>query len=288
MRNTFIDSLVKIAESNKNICFMTGDLGYGAVEPFMEKYPNRFINAGIAEQNMAGMAAGLAMAGKHVFTYSIGNFPTFRCAEQLRNDVDYHELSVTTVSIGGGLAYGALGYSHHTIQDYGLIRMFPNTLILSPCDPNEVVGCVEYITENPQSSYLRLGKTGERNFSTKQKLHPGMVNLIVSSNSDKALITTGAALQSVGDETINGNDIYTVPIWGEKVSVKQIEDLISEYSIVTVLEDHIKACGLYSWICEKLENKHLLAKLRSLSISSDVIGEVGSQRYLQKKYLKLS
>jgi len=140
MRNTFIASLVEIAESNKNICFMTGDLGYGAVEPFMAKHPNRFINAGIAEQNMAGMAAGLAMAGKHVFTYSIGNFPTFRCAEQLRNDVDYHELSVTTVSIGGGLAYGALGYSHHTIQDYGLVRLLPNTIILSPCDPNAVVG----------------------------------------------------------------------------------------------------------------------------------------------------
>ena len=284
MRNTFIASLVEIAESNKNICFMTGDLGYGAVEPFMAKHPNRFINAGIAEQNMAGMAAGLAMAGKHVFTYSIGNFPTFRCAEQLRNDVDYHELSVTTVSIGGGLAYGALGYSHHTIQDYGLVRLLPNTIILSPCDPNEVVGCTEYITDRPQPSYLRLGKTGEKNFSTKKKLHPGMVNLIGSSNSDKALLTTGAALQSVGDETINGCDIYSVPIWGEKVSIREIEYLISKYSTVIVLEDHLKAGGFYSWICEKLENKRLLINLRSLAISSDVIGKVGSEEYLDSKY----
>ena len=149
---------------------MVGDLGYGAVEPFMNAYPERFINAGIAEQNMLGMAAGMAMAGKHVFVYSIANFPTFRCAEQIRNDVAYHNFPVTVVSVGGGAAYGSLGYSHHAVQDYALIRSFPNMIVAAPGDPLEVQACVEYLTLNPQPSYLRLNKSGEPILNKRKKL----------------------------------------------------------------------------------------------------------------------
>ena len=140
MRNTFIKSLTKLASKNKKIVLVVGDLGFSVVEEFKKKFPDRFYNAGVAEQNMATLAAGLASEGFKVFTYSIANFPTFRCAEQIRNDIDYHNLSVTTVTVGGGLAYGNLGYSHHAIQDYGLMRLFPNMTILSPGDPIEVEG----------------------------------------------------------------------------------------------------------------------------------------------------
>jgi len=134
------------------------------VEPFADQFPDRFINAGVAEQNMTGLAAGMASEGYHVFTYSIANFPTFRCAEQIRNDVDYQQLAVTVVAVGGGLAYGALGYSHHAVQDYALMRMMPNTLIAAPGDPMEVRACMRYLVANPQPSYLRLGKAGEPSF----------------------------------------------------------------------------------------------------------------------------
>ena len=140
MRNMFVRSLVELAKENTNICLMVGDLGYGAVS-FMNAYPERFINAGIAEQNMLGMAAGMAMASKHVFVYSIANFPTFD-AEQIRNDVAYHNFPVTVVSVGGGAAYGSLGYSHHAVQDYALIRSFPNMIVAAPGDPLEVQACV--------------------------------------------------------------------------------------------------------------------------------------------------
>ena len=109
MRNTFIKNLINHARSKENIALVVGDLGYSVVEPFADEFPDRFINAGIAEQNMTGIAAGMASEGYHVFTYSIANFPLFRCAEQIRNDVDYHNLPVTIVSVGGGLAYGNLG-----------------------------------------------------------------------------------------------------------------------------------------------------------------------------------
>ena len=119
---------------------------------------------------MAGLASGLALKGFHVFIYSIANFPTFRCAEQIRNDIDYHKLSVTVVSVGSGLGYGNLGYSHHAIQDYALMRSFPNTLIAAPSNNQEVDAAIKYLLKNPQPSYLRLDKSLEINVG-KRFLH---------------------------------------------------------------------------------------------------------------------
>ena len=129
MRKIFIEELIFAAKRNKKIILMVNDLGFGVVEKFANLFPKQFINAGVAEQNMMGMAAGLAMDNNHVFVYSIGNFPTFRCAEQIRNDIDYHNLPVTIVNVGSGISYGNLGYSHHSIQDYALMRAMPNLLI---------------------------------------------------------------------------------------------------------------------------------------------------------------
>ena len=137
MRNSFIEELSKIALTDDKVFLIVGDLGFGVVEGFEEKYPDQFLNAGVAEQNMMGMAAGLASAGYKVFVYSIGNFPTFRCLEQIRNDVCYHSLNVTIVSIGAGLSYGPLGYSHHAIDDIGVMRALPGMTIYNPADPIE-------------------------------------------------------------------------------------------------------------------------------------------------------
>ena len=132
MRNAFIDELVQLAAANPQVALIVGDLGYSVIEPFADRFPERFINAGVAEQNMMGLAAGMASEGYHPFVYSIANFPLFRCAEQIRNDVAYHCLPVTIVAVGGGLAYGNLGYSHHAVQDYGLVRLMPSMLIAGP------------------------------------------------------------------------------------------------------------------------------------------------------------
>ena len=174
MRKIFINKLVKEASRNKKIVLIVGDLGYGVVEPFKSKFPDRFFNAGVAEQNMAGLASGLAIKGFHVFIYSIANFSTFRCAEQIRNDIDYHNLSVTVVSVGSGLGYGNLGYSHHAIQDYSLMRSFPNTLIAAPSNNQEVEKTIDYLLKNPQPSYLRLDKSLELHCENRiKKLSPG-------------------------------------------------------------------------------------------------------------------
>ena len=134
--------------------------------PFVEKNNNRFINVGVAEQNMTGIAAGLAMEGFRPYNYSIGIFPT-RCAEQIRNDIDYHDLPVVICAIGSGVAYGNLGYSHHAVQDLALMRSLPNMLIGTPCDPNEVREILEYNYKNPSPLYLRLHKAGEKRLNGK-------------------------------------------------------------------------------------------------------------------------
>ena len=280
MRNTFISNLVEHAAQNENIILMVGDLGFGTVEPFQESFPSRFFNVGIAEQNMAGMAAGLASRGFHVFNYSIGNFPTFRAAEHIRNDIDYHNFSVTTVSIGGGVAYGPLGYSHHTFQDFSLMRSFPNTIILAPCDPEETMACLSYILKFPQPSYLRLGKNGEKKLTFKSSLKPGLPNLVKMNNSRKLILSTGTALQSIGiDEDV---DIFTVPIWGQLVDTSEIEYLLSSYDDVLICEDHLLSGGFYSWIVENLKNKQLFVKMRSKHYGAGIIGDVGARDYLEK------
>src|SRR5574344_520879 len=134
MRTAFIKQLVEEARKNDKIFLLVGDLGYNVVEPFANAFPDRFYNVGISEQNMAGMAAGLAMTGFNVYIYSIGNFPTLRCLEQTRNDISYYNANVKIVSVGGGYAYGSLGMSHHATEDIGVMRTLPNMVVCSPSD----------------------------------------------------------------------------------------------------------------------------------------------------------
>jgi len=221
VRNRFIQELVQAARDGKNVALMVGDLGFKVVEPFADEFPERFFNAGVAEQNMMGMAAGLASEGIHVFAYSIANFPTFRCAEQIRNDIDYHKLPVTIVTVGGGLAYGNLGYSHHAIQDYALMRVLPNMLIAAPADPMEVTACTRYLVNNPQSSYLRLGKAGEQDIhSTIPVVEPGKwLTLKPGNERERAFLVTGAIAQELvgGHLTLAEykpeSMVYSIPLW---------------------------------------------------------------------------
>jgi transketolase len=288
MRNSFIDELCKLARQKKNIVLMVGDLGYSVVEPFMNEFPDRFINAGIAEQNMAGVAAGMASEGYHIFMYSIANFPTFRCAEQIRNDIAYHNLPVTIVSVGGGLAYGALGYSHHAVQDYALMRCMPNMLIAAPGDPLEVRECMRYLVNNPGPSYLRLGKAGEPTFQANNTTYsPGKWNRILHKSSDKAILTTGAGLQLAMESWINQDEyrdasVFTMPLWSMNAKNFQNEYLIN-FKELTTIEDHLLDGGFGSWLLEaKSMTPSLSCDIKPVALNQIVCGTVGTQETLNK------
>jgi transketolase len=287
MRNAFIDELVEHALKNSNIALVVGDLGFSVVEPFADRFPNRFINAGVAEQNMMGLAAGMASEGYHVFTYSIANFPTFRCAEQIRNDIDYHNLPVTVVAVGGGLAYGSLGYSHHAVQDYALMRSLPNMLIASPGDPMEVRACMRYLVNNPQPSYLRLGKAGEPCFHKNvPSVNPGQwLNIRKGKKDCETFLTTGATLE-IANRLIDDNPklkswaINSLPLWSMKTKASQSKQ-IEEYSKTTSIEDHLMDGGFGSWLLEAVSSSpHLLSNIQIKSLDPKVCGMVGTQSTL--------
>ena len=161
MRTAFINQLTEEAKNNDKIFLIVGDLGFSVVEEFADLFPDRFLNAGIAEQNMIGVAAGLAKEGYNVYVYSIGNFPTLRCMEQIRYDVAYHNLSVKIVSVGAGYAYGSLGASHHATEELGMMRVIPNMVVCSPGDPVEAKAITTLSANYDGPMYLRLGKAGE-------------------------------------------------------------------------------------------------------------------------------
>ena len=287
MRNAFIDELILRAEQDERIVLVVGDLGYGVVELFAKRFPKRFFNAGVAEQNMMGLSAGLASEGFHVFAYSIANFPTFRCAEQIRNDIDYHQLPVTIVAVGGGLAYGNLGYSHHAVQDYALLRSMPNLLIASPGDPMEVRACMRYLFEHPQVSYLRLGKAGELCIhSSVPSVSPGeWLPVRQSPGAQKTYLTTGATLAIV-DGLLNEDplrvewSLSSLPLWGMKYKLDQIRQ-VAPYEEVKTVEDHLIDCGFGSWLLESCSrNASVISKIKLFGLDPKVCGMVGKQNTL--------
>ncbi|MGH2379084.1 MAG: transketolase family protein, partial [Candidatus Limnocylindria bacterium] len=137
MRPTFARTLVELAERDDRVFLVVGDVGFGVLETFAQRFPDRYLNVGVAEANLAGVSAGLALAGSRPFMYSIGNFPTLRCLEQVRNDICYNRAPVVVVCVGGGLAYGSLGATHHATEDLAIMRALPGMTVVAPADPVE-------------------------------------------------------------------------------------------------------------------------------------------------------
>jgi transketolase len=289
MRELFIKQLVKEAEKNKKIILIVGDLGYGIVEPFKIKFPDRFYNAGVAEQSMAGLASGLALKGYHVFIYSIANFSTFRCAEQIRNDIDYHNLSVTIVSVGSGVGYGNLGYSHHCLQDYALLRSLPNTVIAAPSNNQELIESLKYLFNNPQSSYLRLDKSLNINSIKKVPLiKPGKWIFYKNKKSKNIIISTGTVAANC-ESILKSKSSYnwaTIPMWSMQSKRLQFKK-IKKYRNIITIENHLQDGGCGSWLNESLaqeENEYSKTNIISKFLSSKIVGKVGNDEYLNKKY----
>jgi len=286
MRTAFIEQLIIDARINPRIFLVVGDLGYSVVEPFANEFPNRFLNAGVAEQNMTGVAAGLAAEGYHVFTYSIGNFPTLRCLEQIRNDVVYHGLPVTVVAVGAGLAYGSLGHSHHAIQDIAIMRSLGEIGIWTPSDPGEARACVKHLSVNPRPSYLRLGKAGE------PKLHEivwdnGSPLQIRGGDSDLAIVACGSILENAlkAADLLDRIGIRVTVFSCPKVHPLSIKDVsvLAGFRRLAVVEEHLESGGLFSALHEKMHRTMREGQLMlSIALSSSVLGRVGSQSYLRE------
>lgn len=290
MRNAFVRTLFEIAKKDKNVYIVTGDLGFGVLKPFFEELPDQIINAGIAEQNMTSVAAGLAMQGKTVYTYSIGNFPTLRCIEQIRNDCAYHSANVKVVCVGGGFVYGSLGMSHHATEDISIMRALPDVTVLAPGDLVEAECATRAIYEQPGTCYLRLGRGGEKRIHERIDGFTIGKAIEIQKGSDVAIFSTGAIFDEVkeacdrlAEEGINPT-VYTFP------TVKPIDAevikacAISHRAIVTV-EEHNLSGGFGSAVAEVLaELDTRTARLVRVGLNDTYSCIVGSQKYLRSQY----
>jgi transketolase len=291
MRTAFISQLIEEAKKNEKIFLVVGDLGYSVVEPFADLFPERFLNAGIAEQNMTGVAAGLAMEGYNVFTYSIGNFPTLRCMEQIRYDVCYHNLSVKIVAVGAGYSYGPLGASHHTTEDIGMLRTIPNLQICSPADPIETTQITKMLCNSYSPAYLRLGKAGEPMLHNPNLVMEENRIICMKEGSETAILATGGILSVAKSciDALNENwGLYSVPFI-KPLDLDSLQGIAKKYKKIITIEEHQKSSGFGSAILEgfndiREHNKiYEIPYLKRVAIPDLFVKFAGTQNYLRER-----
>ena len=289
MRKAFNEELLKAARQDKRIHMILADIGYGEIEPFANEFPERFINCGVAEQNMTGVACGVALAGNIAITYSIANFPTLRCLEQVRNDVCYHNANVKIVIIGGGMAYGPLGVSHHSTEDLAIMRALPNLKVIAPCDIYEARSAVHAMLAYDGPVYYRCGYKGEKN------LHSGPVNfeigkaLKLREGKDAAIIFTGTiginAVQAADELEKQGYSIKLVSMHTVKpIDVAAVLDAAETGCVVTV-EEHNICGGMGGAVAEALmDNGAGNIRFKRMALPDVNVCKIGSEEWLRDQY----
>jgi transketolase len=287
VRAAFIHTLCALAGQDERIWLVTGDLGFSVLEPFYERYPQRYINVGVAEQNMIGVAAGLAEAGKTVFTYSIANFATLRCLEQIRNDVCYHVADVKVVSVGGGLSYGPQGYTHHGIEDLAILRALPGMTVVAPGDPVETDLATRAIAAHRGPCYLRLGKASE---PVVHRAVPDFAlgrAIEVCPGSEAALITTGGMLAQgqAACEALRREGRSVAHFSMPTIKPLDLDAILraARCGVVVTAEEHSVTGGLGSAVAEVLaesESRH--ARLFRYALPDRLHHLIGTQDFIRE------
>ena len=290
MRDTFVRTLVELAKEDKRIELVTGDLGFGVLKPFWEQCPNQFTNAGIAEQNMTSVAAGMALEGKIVFTYSIGNFPTLRCLEQIRNDCAYHNANVKVVCVGGGFVYGSLGMSHQATEDMAVLRALPNVVVMAPADLVEAEECTKALAGYKGTAYLRLGRGGEKRIHEKIEGFEIGKAIKVHDGERVAIFSTGAIFEEVtaAYEALLRRGIqpavYTFPTV-KPIDSEVIQDIAGRFELVVTCEEHNVIGGFGGAVAEVMaEMGERTARLLRIGLNDEYSVSVGNQKYLRQQY----
>jgi len=290
VRTSFIETLSELAARDRRVTLVVGDLGFGVVTDFGRRFPDQFLNVGVAEQNMTGVAAGMALAGRVVFTYSIANFSTLRCIEQIRNDVCYHKANVIVVSVGGGFAYGALGMSHHATEDLAILRALPEMRVVAPGDPVETAAATEFLAGGVGPAYLRLGRAGE------PVVHTGSIDwrlgraITVRQGRHLTLVSTGGMLATavaVADRLAEDGfrarvlSMHTL----KPLDAEAVIAAARETGLVVTIEEHSTIGGLGSAVAEVLAEADLSSvRFRRFGLPPEYTTAVGSQEYLLRHH----
>lgn len=290
MRNAFAHEITKLAREDERIVLLSGDIGNRLFDEFKLKCPGRFHNCGVAEANMIGVAAGLAMNGLRPVCYTIAPFITYRCMEQIRVDVCYHHVPVTIVGTGGGLAYASLGSTHHSCEDIGMLRVLPGLVVMAPADAHEVRGCLRSVLQQSQPAYLRIGKKGEPLVHASTPAikigkalvltPPGRVTLLSTGNMLPAAQATAALLSAQG-VTCGVASLPTV----KPLDTAFLHQAFVTSEIVATLEEHSILGGLGGSVAEWLsEQTASCGRLLRFGTADEFYHETGEQEHAHEHF----
>ena len=283
MRAEFLDKIFKIAETDDRLVFMTADLGFGVVEKFAERFPDRFINVGVAEQAMIASATGLAEAGIIPYCYSIATFTSLRALEFTRNGPIAHGLPVKVVGVGAGMDYGFDGLTHFAIDDVSALRPYPGFLIWAPADADEVGEDLEEIHNDPRPTYIRLLRRGIK--SNNRRLHTNPIavtKVVVLSLGDAHSL--GAKIAA--DFEIEGIEVDQISVKRiDNQTLKQISELLAKIDFCVTVENHLITGGLGSLVCEAVATGGLTTRVIRVGVEELPVSEYGDAEYLEKRFM---
>ena len=289
MRKAFINKLTQLVSKNKDIYLLTGDLGFSLFDEFKNNFLDNYLNVGVSESNMIGMAAGLALARKQVFVYSIIPFVTLRCLEQIRNDLCYQRLPVKIIGVGEGLSYGTAGATHHALEDIAIMSALPEMTVIAPGDPKEVECAVANSLELKGPCYIRLGKTGEPILHKKGFSFEIGKAIILENGKDITLITTGNMLETTLEvskilkkENVHSKVVSMHTI--KPIDRKTIIKCANDNNVIISVEEHSKIGGLGSHIASVIFEERLNIKYLQIALPDTFIHIVGCQNYLREIY----
>lgn len=290
MRNAFANELLTLAAEDESVVLLSGDIGNNLFNAFKQRFPQRFFNCGIAEANMTGVAAGMALAGLHPVTYTIAAFSPGRCAEQIRLDICLQNLPVVVVGVGAGLSYASLGPTHHALEDIAWMRALPNMTVLCPGDAVETRCALRAALAHRGPVYLRLGKKNE------PVVHLNRPNFVIGrgislrQGADVCLLAVGTllpqAMEAAHFLAEKGVEAEVVSLHTVKpLDTVLLERVFSTASVIAVLEEHAPSGGAWSAVAEWL-SRQLRVKARLIRCGTDDVffTEGGNQAWARRHF----
>jgi len=287
MRIAFVKTLTELAQQDPRIILLTADLGYSVFENFIERFPRQFINVGVAEQNMTGIAAGLAMEGRLPYIYSIIPFVTMRNFEQIRNDICYQNLNVKIVGVGAGFSYGPYGHTHHALEDIGILRTLPNLNIVAPGDPLETQAAVDLAYKSQEPFYIRLGRAGDPAVHA-DKPHLKMGEGIVLEKGESIVILATSTMLHAAAQIVEMlrkkkiNPTFVSLPFIKPLDKRLIVSLSQKNHTFITIEEHFLTGGLATAVSEVVAQESLSVQVLPIAVPDGFIKVIGKQEFMRE------
>ena len=289
MRNAFADEVTQLAQVDPRVVLLSGDIGNRLFDRLRAARPEQFMNCGVAEQNMMGVAAGMGLSGLRPIVYTITPFTTIRCLEQIKIDVGYHNSPVIIVGTGSGLSYASLGPTHHSLEDFAIFRAIPNLQVLAPWDAKSLRACLRMAIESSSPTYIRIGKKGETDLSGDNAIPVIGNGLCLKSGSQVCILATGTisseaalAVKTLAEQGVSAELVlmHTVKPFSESA----INGLLNRFDALVTVEEHSKVGGFGESVLSLIARSGLQKRVEVLGTSDQFMPVVGSQEYARQYF----